>query len=139
MEVAKPEEQAPFKDVTQEQNQGKYLDSLHLEQDIRVEVRKIIEQLDLVERAYFGKDRIKQIKQKVNDAIQLLDQKPVDLVQVKKEKADLLFLRGKILDFLPEYSKMSEEFLSKAIKLMPTKAEAWEALGHVYWKKRDLD
>ena len=22
---------------------------------------------------------------------------------------------------------------------MPTKAEAWEALGHVYWKKRDLD
>ena len=34
---------------------------------------------------------------------------------------------------------MSEEFLSKAIKLMPTKAEAWEALGHVYWKKRDLE
>lgn len=22
---------------------------------------------------------------------------------------------------------------------MPTKAEAWEALGHVYWKKRDLE
>lgn len=43
------------------------------------------------------------------------------------------------MDFLPEYSKMSEEFLSKAIKLMPTKAEAWEALGHVYWKKRDLE
>lgn len=29
--------------------------------------------------------------------------------------------------------------MSKAIKLMPTKAEAWEALGHVYWKKRDLE
>jgi Tfp pilus assembly protein PilF len=51
----------------------------------------------------------------------------------------LLFLRGKALDFLPEYSKLSEEMLSKAIKLMPSKQEAWDALGHVYWKKRDLE
>lgn len=42
------------------------------------------------------------------------------------------------MDFLPEYTKNAEEFLSKAIKLMPTKQEAWDALGHVYWKKRDL-
>jgi Tfp pilus assembly protein PilF len=47
-------------------------------------------------------------------------------------------LRGKTLDFLPEYSKHAEQNLSKAIKLMPTKKEAWVALGHVYWKKSDL-
>ena len=42
------------------------------------------------------------------------------------------------MDFLPEYSKSAEEYLSKAIKLLPNKYEAWDALGHVYWKKRDL-
>jgi hypothetical protein len=50
----------------------------------------------------------------------------------------LLFLRGKALDYLPEYSKSAEDFLSKSIKLLPSKYEAWDALGHVYWKKRDL-
>ncbi len=29
--------------------------------------------------------------------------------------------------------------MSKSIKLMPTKSEAWDALGHVYWKKKDLE
>jgi len=47
-------------------------------------------------------------------------------------------LRGKVLDFLPEFSKTSEELLSKSIKLLPSKKEAWEALGHVYWKKQEL-
>jgi Tfp pilus assembly protein PilF len=59
-------------------------------------------------------------------------------VQKKKEKATLLYLRGKCLDFLPEYTKQAEENLSKAIKLLPTNREAWDALGHVYWKKQDL-
>ena len=29
--------------------------------------------------------------------------------------------------------------LSKALKLQPSKKEAWDALGHVYWKKNDLN
>lgn len=69
----------------------------------------------------------------------MLDTKPLDLVQKKKEKAELLYLRGKCLDFIPEYTKQAEENLSKSIKLMPTKCESWEALGHVYWKKRDIE
>ena len=47
-------------------------------------------------------------------------------------------MRGKSLDFIPEYSKSAEEYLSKAIKLMPSMAKAWDALGHVYWKKNSL-
>jgi len=43
------------------------------------------------------------------------------------------------LDYIPEYTKQAEENLSKSIKLMPTKTEAWDALGHVYWKKRDIE
>ena len=60
------------------------------------------------------------------------------MVQNKKEKAELLYLRGRALDFLPEYSKQAEDFLSKSLKLIPTKRDAWDALGHVYWKKNDL-
>jgi hypothetical protein len=64
--------------------------------------------------------------------ITLLDTKPIEfgrlffdihisiIVQNKKEKAELLFLRGKALDYLPEYTKNAEEFLSKSIKLLPT-------------------
>ena len=74
----------------------------------------------------------------IDEVISMLDTKPIEFVQNKKEKADLLFLRGKTLDYLPEYSKGAEDFLSKSIKLLPSKYEAWDALGHVYWKKRDL-
>jgi len=79
------------------------------------------------------------LKAKIDETIQLLDQKPLDLIQNKKEKAEMLYLRGKALDFIPEYTKQAEENLSKSIKLMPTKKEAWDALGHVYWKKRDIE
>jgi len=43
------------------------------------------------------------------------------------------------MDYLPEYTKQAEENLSKSIKLMPTNRDSWDALGHVYWKKRDLE
>ena len=69
----------------------------------------------------------------------MLDTKPIDMEKNKKDKATLLYLRGKSMDFLPEYTKQAEENLSKSIKLMPTKREAWDALAHVYWKKRDLE
>lgn len=39
---------------------------------------------------------------------------------------------------MPEYTRLAEENLSKSLKLLPTKREAWDALGHVYWKKNDL-
>jgi len=102
------------------------------------EVRKLLDQIDVIDRGYFGKDRQKQIKQMMDDILALLDQKPIDLIQNKKEKADLLYLRGKCLDYNPAYTKQAEDNLSKSIKLMPTKKEAWDALGHVYWKKQDI-
>jgi len=69
----------------------------------------------------------------------LLDTRPIEMEKNKKEKAEMLFLRGKCMDYLPEYTKQAEENLSKSIKLMPTKKDAWDALGHVYWKKQDLE
>jgi Tfp pilus assembly protein PilF len=59
-------------------------------------------------------------------------------VQNKREKADLLFLRGKALDYQIEYTKIAEDFLAKSIKLVPNNYESWAALGHVYLKKGDI-
>ena len=98
----------------------------------------MIDALEQLDRIYFGKDRQKKIREVLDAACALLDTKPIDLVQNKKEKAELLYLRGRVLDFLPEYTKQAEDLLSKSLKLIPTKRETWDALGHVYWKKNDL-
>jgi len=42
-------------------------------------VSKILEQLEVMDRAYFAKDRQKQLKAKIAEGIALLDQKPLDL------------------------------------------------------------
>ncbi len=68
-------------------------------------MRANIEQLEQLDRSYFGKDRVKKIREILDASTALLDTKPIDLVQNKKEKAELLFLRGRALDFLPEYTR----------------------------------
>ena len=50
-----------------------------IDKDIVQAVRKIIDQLDVMDRSYFGKDRQKQIKAKIQDCISMLDQKPIDM------------------------------------------------------------
>ena len=45
------------------------------------------------------------MKGKIDSALALLDEKPLDLIQSKKEKADILYYKGKCMDFLPEYTK----------------------------------
>jgi len=78
---------------------------VYVEKDVAKEARKIIEKLDLIDRGYFGKDRKKQIKSMMDETLALLDTKPIDLIQNKKEKAEMLYLKGKCLDFNPEYTK----------------------------------
>ena len=70
-----------------------------------VKVRGLISVLEQLDRTYFGRDRQKKIREQLDAACALLDTKPIDMVQNKKEKAELLYLRGRALDFLPEYSK----------------------------------
>jgi len=105
---------------------------------IEEKVRVNITQLEELDRSCFGKDRLRKIRELLDASCALLDNKPIDLVQNKKEKAELFYLRGRVLDFLPEYTRQAEDLLSKSLKLLPTKREAWDALGHVYWKKNDL-
>lgn len=54
---------------------AQYSPSLSVEQ----QVTSIIDELKQTDRAYFGKDRVKIIKAKIDEAVVLLDSKPIDL------------------------------------------------------------
>jgi len=47
---------------------------------IEVKVRANIEQLELLDQTYFGKDRVKKIRELLDASCALLDTKPIDLV-----------------------------------------------------------
>jgi tetratricopeptide (TPR) repeat protein len=53
-------------------------------------------------------------------------------------RAEVALLLGRALDVASAYSPAAEEALSRAVRLDPTSAEAWSALGHCAWKKGDL-
>jgi tetratricopeptide (TPR) repeat protein len=55
-----------------------------------------------------------------------------------KEKAKLAYIKGRALDAYSVYSAEAEACLSRAVKLNPGDIEAWNALGHCFWKKKDL-
>jgi hypothetical protein len=45
---------------------------------MRETVKELVEQLDQIDRTYFGKDRFKQIKAKIDEITALLDTKPIE-------------------------------------------------------------
>ena len=45
---------------------------------VEKKIENIIEELNTIDRAYFGKDRPKMIKAKIDEAIGLLDTRPID-------------------------------------------------------------
>ena len=49
----------------------------------------------------------------------------------------LNYIKGKALNSGQEYSEKAENFLTKAVKLNPSFAEAWVALGICIWRKGD--
>lgn len=55
-----------------------------------------------------------------------------------KEKAQVVYIRGKALDALDSYVPEAEKLLAKAVKLAPENVEAWNALANCFWKKGDL-
>nr|CAI5824010.1 unnamed protein product [Callosobruchus analis] len=55
-----------------------------------------------------------------------------------EDRAHYNFLRGKLLNVVPSYDKLAENYLSKAIKLDPKLVEAWNELGECYWKNDDI-
>ena len=50
-----------------------------IEQPVEQRVRLLIDELKKLDRTYFGKDRVKQMKAKLDQAVTLLDEKPIDM------------------------------------------------------------
>ncbi|KAK9934644.1 hypothetical protein M0R45_021780 [Rubus argutus] len=83
-------------------------------------------------------DKIAKLKAESDLALNLLDSIPPEQRKLLTQRATYEYLRGKILDVLPDYKREAEDHLSKAVKLNPSLADAWLCLGNCIWKKGDL-
>ena len=54
------------------------------DKDIITQVKEILDQISVIDKGYFAKDKQKQIKQMMEECIKILDTKPIDLIQNKK-------------------------------------------------------
>ena len=52
---------------------------------------------------------------------------------------ELLFLKGRALNILPDFNQECHELLSKAVKLDPSLTDAWIDLGESFWKLKDAE
>lgn len=97
--------------------------------------RSVAETVDL-EDYYFGGDKEEKKRAAIDTAIasaeRVLAGKPAASMQAKA-----LCSKGRALAFLDGQERQAEEFLSKALKLNPQSAEAWNALGEVYWNQQN--
>jgi len=56
---------------------------------------------------------------------------------VEEDRAQFLYLKGRILNISGDYSPEAEAVLGKAVKLRPDLVEAWNELGECYMMKQD--
>jgi tetratricopeptide (TPR) repeat protein len=54
------------------------------------------------------------------------------------QKAVYHYIRGKLLNVLPDFNLQAEADLMKACKLDPANTDAWNNLGECFWKRGDL-
>ncbi|KAL9453345.1 hypothetical protein AB3S75_009030 [Citrus x aurantiifolia] len=83
-------------------------------------------------------DKVSKLQNESDLALRLLDSVPPEQRKSPIQRATYEYLKGKILDVVPEYRKDAEDHLSKAVKLNPSLADAWLCLGSCIWKKGDL-
>ncbi|KAK8613288.1 hypothetical protein V6N13_101055 [Hibiscus sabdariffa] len=83
-------------------------------------------------------DKTSKLQHESDLALKLLDSIPAEQRKLPVQRATYEYLRGRILDVVPDYRKEAEDHLSKAVKLNPSLGDAWLCLGNCIWKKGDL-
>ena len=75
MESKEPLQEVKVDDNTDRSavDQRKCSNLTSIAQEITDEVNKIIDTLDLIDRAYFGKDKLKVLRAKIEEALTMLD------------------------------------------------------------------
>ncbi|KAB2602241.1 tetratricopeptide repeat protein 5-like [Pyrus ussuriensis x Pyrus communis] len=120
-----------------------------VEDDALAKAARATEALYLLRDTYFLvdlDDKISRLNVDSDLALNLLDSIPLDNFSIypfqqrkhPAQRAKYEYLRGKILDVLPNSRKEADDHLSTAVKLNPSLADAWLCLGNYIWKKRDL-
>ncbi|XP_038725326.1 tetratricopeptide repeat protein 5-like [Tripterygium wilfordii] len=110
-------------------------------EDIWVKVEGAADDLYRIRDSYFPAnplDKVSKLQHESDLALKLLDSIHPEQRRTPMQRAMHEYLKGKILDVVPDYNKEAEDHLSKAVKLNPYLADAWLCLGNCIWKKGDL-
>ncbi|XP_028785331.1 tetratricopeptide repeat protein 5-like [Neltuma alba] len=92
-------------------------------------------------RANYGEnedDKISKLQEQSDVALKILDSLPPEERKLPLEQATFKYLRGKILDMCPHYSKEAEDHLFHSVKLSPPVADAWLCLSNCFYERGDL-
>ncbi|KAH6948739.1 hypothetical protein HPB50_026097 [Hyalomma asiaticum] len=106
-------------------------------------IKEAVDELYAFRDNYYVKNPSASEKQKTDDVdeklrkiLETLDNQGGALEKVDRAKFHML--KGKALNIQEDYSPEAHEALSKAVKLNPKLAEAWNELGECYWKKGQI-
>ncbi|XP_012458510.1 uncharacterized protein LOC105779301 isoform X1 [Gossypium raimondii] len=111
------------------------------EEDVWAKATKVADDLYEIRDTFFPQnadDKTSKLQHESDLALNLLDSIPAEQRKLPARRAAYEYLRGKILDVVPDYRKEAEDHLSKAVKLNPSLGDAWLCLGNCIWKKGDL-
>ena len=103
----------------------------------------VLAKLEHVRRNVFTKrkeEKAKLVQELIDKVFEALG--PADEAEAAlpgKQRAKRAFIRGRALDAKEEYDAAAEGYLARAVKLDPTAIDHWNGLGHVFWKKDDLE
>ncbi|KAH9794875.1 hypothetical protein KPL71_005044 [Citrus sinensis] len=103
-----------------------------VEEDIWARATKAADDLYHVKETFFPAnpdDKVSKLQNESDLALRLLGSVPPEQRKSPIQRATYEYLKGKILDVVPEYRKDAEDHLSKAVKLNPSLADAWLCLG----------
>ncbi|KAI3717502.1 hypothetical protein L1987_69158 [Smallanthus sonchifolius] len=109
--------------------------------DLMKKATESADDLYMIRDTYFPSEpnhKIHKLQTQSQIVLNLLDSVPPEERKLATQRATYEYLKGKILDVFPEYSKKAEDHLSKAVKLNPSLADAWLCLGNCIWKKGDF-
>jgi tetratricopeptide (TPR) repeat protein len=82
-----------------------------------------------------ARDKAEQLRKRRTALLEVFREE--EAAAVEEDRAQFLYLKGRILNITGDYSPEAETVLSKAVKLRPDLVDAWNELGESYMMKQD--
>ena len=84
---------------------------------------------------YFGSDKQSKLSSQIAEGMGATE---AGKASNELDKGQVLALQGMFLNGAESYDAAAEEALGGAVKLLPEDVRVWNALGEVYWKKKEF-